>query len=133
MPQQKQQSLVTKQGSWAQFIVKWVIAAVGAILIAVGAVGLIKTIYKSTLPKYPVESFKIDRIVGPVAVGDSKLAEGTQTKSPELTDEQKREQQDRENEQRVLQEINDYALAAGQLLAGLGLWYVFRLIVKKGD
>lgn len=118
------QTNVAKSGGWAHFIVKWVIAAVAVILVAVGLVNLITTVYKGSLGTYPVESFRIDGVR--LSAPDSK-----DTKAPELTEEQKKQQEQREKEQRVLAEINDYAKSVGQLLAGLGLMYVYLLIVKS--
>lgn len=113
-----------KLNGWAQFIVTWLIAAIAAVLIAFGLVNLIKTVYKSSLPKYPIESFKYDEVSRPQPISEF----GKEVKVPESTEEEKQKAKEREAEQRALAKINDYASSLGQLLAGLGLAVVFWLI-----
>lgn len=118
-----------KFNGWAQFIVTWLIAAVAAVLIAFGLVSLIKTGYKSTLPKYPIDSFKYYEVSRPQPTS----IDGKEVKTPELTEEEKQKEKEREAEQRALAKINDYASSLGQLLAGIGLAVVFSLIRRTRD
>lgn len=103
---------------------KWLIASVSVILVAVGVVNLGVTIFKSSLEKYPLDSVKFS--VPEVRVSP----DGKELVSPELTTEQKQERQAKEQETRLLEEINDYGSAVGQLLSGFGLMYVYLLITK---
>lgn len=120
MPETKKIEVSTRGPLWLQL--KWLIVSVAVVLIAVGVVNLGITIFKSTLSKYPVEQFKFE---------SPRVAPDGESKVAEKTDEEKQQEKDREQEARLLAEINDYGKSVGQFLAGLGLLYVYLLIIKS--